>query len=214
MDGNSPRFDPSSLRLIAITDSLRDGIEGLSARAMAAVLGGATMLQLRLKDESARTLVEVARALRAIAPRIPLLVNDRADVAMAAGAQGVHVGVEDIAPAALRRVVPPGFIIGASVGDAAEAVRALGADYVGIGPVFSTGSKPDAGTAIGVDRFAELAGMCGVPAVAIGGVTVLNVAALTVAGAAGIAVISALFASADPMQAARALRSAQHASER
>lgn len=212
MESNGPRFDPSSLRLIAITDSLHDGIEGLSIRAMAAVLGGATMLQLRLKDESSRTLVDVARALRRIAPRIPLLVNDRADVAIAAGAQGVHVGVEDISPAALRRIVPAGFIIGASVGDDTDVARAVGADYVGIGPVFATGSKPDAGLAIGVERFAELARLCGVPAVAIGGISVDNAGVLMASGAAGVAVISALFSSADPMQAARALRSAQDAS--
>ncbi|MEP6620155.1 MAG: thiamine phosphate synthase [bacterium] len=211
MEDRQSLFDPASLRLIAITDSVHDGIDGLCARAMAAVLGGATMLQLRLKDETPRTLVDVARALRAIAPRIPLLVNDRVDVALAAGAQGVHVGVDDISPDALRRIAPASFIIGASVGGEAEVARAIGADYVGIGPVFATGSKTDAGVAIGVDRFAELARLCGVPAVAIGGVTAQNTPALMAAGAAGIAVISALFASADPMQAARALRSAQDA---
>ena len=214
MGDTPPAFDPSMLRLIAITDSLRDGIDGLCARAMGSVLGGATMLQLRLKEESARTMVEVARALRAIAPRIPVLVNDRADVAMAAGAQGVHVGVDDVAPAALRRIVPPGFIIGASVGDDTEVARTVGADYVGIGPVFTTGSKSDAGIAIGIERFAELARRCGVPAVAIGGVSADNAAALMASGASGLAVISALFSSADPMQAARALRSAQDASGR
>lgn len=214
MDIRAAPFDPASLRLIAITDSLRDGIEGLSARALSAVLGGATMLQLRLTDESARTLVEVARALRAIAPRIPLLVNDRADVAMAAGAQGVHVGVDDLSPTALRRVVPAGFIIGASVGGDAEVSRARAADYVGIGPVYATGSKPDAGTAIGVERFKELANLCGVPAVAIGGVSAENVGDIMACGAAGIAVINALFSAADPMLAARALRSAQAASGR
>ena len=214
MDDIPPAFDPSMLRLIAITDSLRDGIDGLCTRAMASVLGGATMLQLRLKEESARTMVEVARALRAIAPRIPLLVNDRADVAMAAGAQGVHVGVDDVAPAALRRIVPPGFIIGASVGDDTDVARTVGADYVGIGPVFPTGSKSDAGTAIGIERFAALARRCGLPAVAIGGVSADNAAALMASGASGLAVISALFSSVDPMQAARALRSAQDASGR
>ena len=208
------RFDPASLRLIAITDSLRDGIEGLTGRAARAVHGGATMIQLRLKDETPRTLVEVARALRAAVPDVPLLVNDRADVALAAGAQGVHVGVDDISASALRRVLPAEMIIGASVGDDAEVARSKGADYVGIGPVFGTGSKADAGIAIGTDRFAELARLCNLPAVAIGGVTAENAGAVMGAGASGIAVISALFASADPSQAARALRSAQDASGR
>jgi thiamine-phosphate pyrophosphorylase len=206
------RFDPASLRLIAITDSLRDGIEGLTARAVRAVHGGATMVQLRLKDETPRTLVDVARALRAAVPDVPLIVNDRADVALAAGAQGVHVGVDDISASSLRRVLAREMIIGASVGDDTEVARAAGADYVGIGPVFGTGSKSDAGIAIGVDRFAELARRCGLPAVAIGGVTVENASAVMAIGASGIAVISALFSSVDPSLAARALRSAQDAS--
>jgi thiamine-phosphate pyrophosphorylase len=208
------RFDPASLRLIAITDSLRDGIDGLTARAQRAVLGGATMLQLRLKDETPRVLVEVARALRAAAPSVPLLVNDRVDVALAAGAQGVHVGVDDISPSSLRKVMPRDIIIGASVGTDAEVSRAIGADYVGIGPVFGTGSKSDAGVAIGIPRFVELARLCGLPAVAIGGVSAENAGAVMASGASGIAVISALFASADPSQAARELRSAQDASGR
>ena len=129
------RLDPATLRLVAITDSLRDGVDGLAARAAAAVAGGATMLQLRLKDESARVLVEVARALMRAAPSVPLLVNDRADVALAAGAAGVHVGVDDLSPAGLRRVVPASFIIGCSVGSEDEVPRSVGADYVGIGPL-------------------------------------------------------------------------------
>ena len=208
------RWDPASLRLIAITDSLRDGIDGLASRALSAVLGGATMIQLRLNDESPRTLVEVARALRAALPHVPLLVNARADVALAAGAQGVHVGVDDIAPAVLRRIVSREFVIGVSVGDDAEVSRSAGADYVGIGPVFGTGSTAGAGTAIGIDRFAEIARLCGLPAVAIGGVSAENAGAVMTAGASGIAVISALLSSPDPTQAARALRAAQDASGR
>jgi thiamine-phosphate pyrophosphorylase len=208
------RLDPATLRLIAITDSLRDGVDGLAARAAAAVRGGATMVQLRLKDETPRTLVDVARALRAALPTVPLLVNDRADVAIAAGADGVHVGTDDIAPAALRRVVPARFIIGASVGTESEVARAAGADYVGIGPVYASGSKPDAGGAIGASRFAELARLCGVPAVAIGGISADNVAALAESRPGGIAVISAVFSAPDPAAAARALRAALDATER
>jgi thiamine-phosphate pyrophosphorylase len=200
------------VRLIAITDSVRDGPRGLALRAAAAVAGGATMLQLRLKEESPRTLVEIARVIQALAPTVPLLVNDRADVALAAGASGVHVGVDDISAAALRRVVPPGFIIGASVGNDDEVARASGADYVGIGPVFATGSKSDAGSAIGAMRFAELARRCGVPAVAIGGISSETAPTVLSAGASGIAVISALFGAFDPMLAARALRDVLDAS--
>jgi thiamine-phosphate pyrophosphorylase len=207
------RLDPATLRLVAITDSLRDGIDGLVGRASAAVDGGATMLQLRLKDVTPRTLVEVARALRQAVPSVPLLLNDRADVALAAGADGVHVGNDDIAPASLRRVVPARFIIGASVGAEDEIARAAEADYVGIGPVYAVGGGADAGVAIGVARFAELARLCGVPAVAIGGISPENVASVFAAGASGVAVISALFAAPDPRLAARALRSFPGASE-
>ena len=172
------------------------------------------MIQLRLKEESARSLVEIARAIQAMVPDVPLVVNDRADVALAAGAAGVHVGVDDLAPALLRRVAPPGFIIGASVGNDEEVARAAGADYVGIGPVYGTGSKTDAGAAIGTARFAELARRCGLPAVAIGGITSDRVPDVMKAGASGVAVISALFGASDPTLAARAIRSALDAIER
>ena len=156
----------------------------------------------------------IARAIQAMAPDVPLIINDRADVALAAGAAGVHVGVDDLSPALLRRVAPPGFIIGASVGSDDEVARAAGADYVGIGPVFATGSKADAGAAIGPARFGELARRCGLPAVAIGGITSERVPDVLSAGAAGVAVISALFGASDPMIAARAIRDALDASGR
>ena len=207
------RWDPASLRLIAITDSLHDGIEGLTSRALRAVAGGATMIQLRLPDEAPRTLAVVARALRSALPGgVPLLVNARADVALAAGAEGVHVGVDDMSPSALRRIVPREFIVGASVGGDSDIARAAEADYVGIGPVFGRQVTASAGAAIGLARFSEIARRCGVPAVAIGGVSAENAGAVMAAGASGIAVISALLAAPDPTQAARALRAAQDAS--
>ena len=200
-------FDPATLKVLAITDDLRDGSDGLVGRAAAAVRGGATMVQLRLKDVDARTLVEVARALVATLP-VPVLINDRADVALAAGAAGVHLGADDVPPRALRPAVPAGFVIGASVGSDAELPQAEGADYVGIGPVFATASKSDAGAAIGVAEFARLARLTGLPAVAIGGITPENAGALVAAGASGVAVIRALFGVADPTAAARSLRRA------
>ena len=204
-------WTPASLRLIAITDSLHDGIDGLASRARLAVSGGATMLQLRLMGETPRVLVDVARALLTAAPSTPLIVSGRADVALAAGADGVYVGSDDLTAAVLRRAMPSGFVIGASVGDETDVARSSGADFVGIGPVFSSGTH-DSGVSIGVARFATLALMCGLPAVAIGGVSAANVARVMAARAAGVAVISALFASADPMRAAREMRDAQDAS--
>ena len=211
------RWDPSSLLLIAITDSLRDGIPGLVDRAQRAVLGGVTMIQLRLREESPRTLVDVARSLRAAVPGIPLIVSARADVAMAAGAHGVHLGSDDVAPEIVRRIVPPDFVIGVSVGvsvgDDLDVARVRGADYVAIGPVFGVGGTGGGGTAIGVARFGDLARQCALPAVAVGGVSVENAGAIMRAGASGLAVISALFSASDPTRAARALRDAQDAIE-
>ncbi|HJU88265.1 MAG TPA: thiamine phosphate synthase [Gemmatimonadaceae bacterium] len=195
------------LRLIAITDDLRDGLEGLVARAAAAVRGGATMVQLRLKDAEPRVLVEVARALVKTVPA-PVVVNDRVDVALAAGAAGVHVGHEDLPAAAVRRIVPVSFIVGASVGGDSDVGNASDADYVGIGPVFATASKLDAGEPIGLSELTRLARICGLPAVGIGGIDARNVASVIGAGAVGVAVIRAVFSAADPERAAREIRSA------
>jgi thiamine-phosphate pyrophosphorylase len=200
-----------TLRLIAITDDLRDGLDGLVARSAAAARGGATMVQLRLKDLDPRDLVHVAHALVATLP-VPVVVNDRADVALAAGAAGVHVGTDDIPANALRRVVPPGFIIGASVGNDDEVANADGADYVGIGPVFATSSRADAGEAIGAAGLAHLARRVALPAVAIGGIDSTNIGEALAAGARGVAVIRAIFAARDPELAARALSSASESS--
>lgn len=200
-------IDPATIRLIAITDNIKDGEAGLIARAAAAAHGGATCIQLRLKDVPARDLVRVARELvRAVG--VPVIVNDRADVAIAAGAAGVHLGPEDVPPAAIRKIAPDGFIIGASVGSDAEVAGSVGADYAGIGPFFVSGSKDDAGAPLGAEGFARLARAVGIPAVAIGGVIAENAGLPIAAGAAGIASIAGVFGSADPAAAARRLRSA------
>lgn len=200
-------IDLSTIRLIAITDHIRDGQTGLIARASAAARGGASCIQLRLKDVSARDLVGVARELvRAVG--VPVIVNDRADVAIAAGAAGVHLGADDAPPSAIRRIAPAEFIIGTSVGNDAEVANAGGADYVGIGPFFATGSKSDAGEPIGPEGFSRLAAATGLPAVAVGGVTAENATIAMEAGAAGVAVIGGVFGSSDPGAAARRLRSA------
>lgn len=200
-------LDPAVLRLLAITDDMHDGPAGLVERARAAVRGGATMVQLRLKVATARELVEVAREMVAALP-VPVIVNDRTDVALAAGAAGVHLGVDDLPVSAVRRFVPAGFIVGASFGSEDELTHAAGADYVGIGPIRETASKADAGTAIGAAGFARLSRIIGVPAVAIGGVGPENAGELMAAGAAGVAVIRSVFAAADPEAAARQLRQA------
>ncbi|HEU4879884.1 MAG TPA: thiamine phosphate synthase [Gemmatimonadaceae bacterium] len=200
-------IDPAVLRFIAITDNIRDGQSGLIARASAAARGGATCIQLRLKDVSARDLVVIAKELvRSVG--VPVIVNDRADVAIAAGAAGVHLGADDVPASAIRSFVPEGFIIGASVGNDEEIRSAAGADYVGIGPVFSTSSKKDAGHAIGMAEFTRLSVATGLPAVAIGGITTENARLAIDAGAAGVAAIASVLGTIDPLASARAMASA------
>jgi thiamine-phosphate pyrophosphorylase len=196
-----------ALLLVAITDDLRDGADGLVHRAAAAARGGATMIQVRLKGVDARTLVSVTRRVIS-AVSVPVVVNDRADVAIAAGAAGVHVGFDDVPVHAIRRFAPPTFIIGASLGSSAEADNALQADYVGIGPLFTTATKADAGHPIGTDAFRELRACTTLPAVAIGGITSENAAVARAAGADGVAAITSLFGADDVEDAARRMRQA------
>ncbi len=201
----------AALRLMVITDPLllkgRDAVEACRQ----AVHGGATMVQVRYKDGTPAEVAALTRALLAALPA-PVIVNDRVDVALATGAAGAHLGHDDVPLAALRPHVPPGFWLGMSVGSAAEAetALALAADYWSVGPCFATGTKPDAGPALGPDGFARLAqrAPAGMPVIGIGGVDAPGAAALTRAGAAGVAVIGAVWAAADPAAAARALRQA------
>lgn len=197
-------FHRSTLRVVAITDDVRDGLDGLTARAVAAQRGGATMVQLRLKGVDARTLVH-AGTLLVRALLVPVIVNDRVDVALACGAAGVHVGFDDLPVRAVRRIAPRGFIVGASVGEDAEVANGQEADYVGIGPVFATTSKGDAGPAIGIGEFARLRAACGRPCVAIGGVSAANAADVLRAGADGVAVIRTVLGAERPEAAAREL---------
>lgn len=200
-------LDPSILRLIAITDNVRDGKPGLIARASAAADGGATCIQLRLKEIAARDLVALARDLVG-SVNVPVIVNDRADIAIAAGAAGVHLGPDDLPPHSVRTFAPAGFMIGVSVGSDDEIANAAGADYAGIGPVFQTGTKRDAGKPIGTGEFSRLAAATGLPAVGIGGISAANAREVIEAGAAGVAVVSAVFGAIDPRSAAAGIVSA------
>lgn len=202
-------FDPAVLRLMAITDSLAGGQDALVARVTAAVSDGrgATCVQVRLKGEPDRIIAAVTRSIvERVGTQLPVLVNDRFDIALAAGAAGVHLGADDIPVTAVRRVTPPDFIIGTSVGCDAEAPNAALADYVGIGPLYETASKGDAGHAIGIAEFIRLMARVRKPAVGIGGITSATIPAVIQAGAAGVAVIGALFGAPDPAEAAGTLR--------
>jgi thiamine-phosphate pyrophosphorylase len=199
--------DSPRLSLIAIADTLRDGLEELVARSQTAVESGATAVQLRLKGEDSRTLLDACRALVG-ALSVPVIVHDRADVAVAGGAAGVHLSPQEIPTAVVRGVVPAGMLVGASVGSAADLEAARAADYVSIGPVFARGARTSDANAMGIDEFARLARMVEVPVVAVGGIAADNARSVLDAGAAGVAVITGAYAKVEAAQAIRELRAA------
>jgi thiamine-phosphate pyrophosphorylase len=191
-------------RLMLVTDDHLVQGRDLVALARAAERGGVSSLQLRLKRSEPRELVQLARSL-VEALKIPVLVNDRPDVAIAADAAGVHLGPDDMPVDLARRIAPPGFIIGASVGSELEAERAEGADYWGIGPWRDTATKEDAGAGLGAAGFARLAALArGRPCIAIGGVRPEDIPAVKSRGGSGVAVVSGILAAADVEAAARA----------
>lgn len=197
------------LSLVVITDPDCGAGRSIVEVVRAALQGGAPSIQLRGKEMPARAQVELARALLAwTRPAGALLwVNDRLDVALASGADGVHLGQDDVPLEAARRIAPPGFLVGISAEtlDLARAAERDGADYVGTGPVYPTGSKADAGDAVGCGRITEVARAVRIPVIAIGGISGSNAAAVIRAGATGIAVISAVMRAADPEAATRNL---------
>jgi thiamine-phosphate diphosphorylase len=176
----------------------------------AAIRGGVTMVQYREKEATTRSMIEEARALcRLCRSRgVPFIVNDRADVALAVDADGLHVGQDDLPAALARRILGSGKILGVSAGRLEEARQAVadGADYVGASPIFATPTKPDAPLPMGIDGLRALARGIGIPVVAIGGINVGNAASMLSAGAAGIAVVSAIVSAEDAEEAARSLR--------
>lgn len=178
----------------------------LPALVEAAVRGGATVVQLRAKDLPARAFAALAgETARRLAPTgVPLLVNDRVDIALACGAAGVHLGQDDLPVQDARRILGPGAVIGVSVNTPEEARRAAaeGADYVGAGPAFATSTKDTPLAVLGPDGVARIKRAAGVPVVAIGGITAANAASLAAAGADGVAVVSAVLGSPDPERAA------------
>jgi thiamine-phosphate pyrophosphorylase len=202
------RFDPT---LYLVTDPELARARALPEVVAAAVRGGVTLVQLRDKHAGARALLETARALQAVLDPlgVPLIVNDRVDVAHAAGV-GCHVGQTDLPAAAARAIVGPDAILGLSLDDpdqVGEIDREL-VDYVAYGPFAATATKADAGKPVGPDGLAAVAKRILLPLVAIGGIDAGNAAAAVRAGADGIAVISAIMAADDPEAASRALRAA------
>lgn len=168
--------------------------------------GGAAVVQVRLKDRPARELLEAARrALDLARGKALIIVNDRPDVALAAGADGVHVGAEDLPVSEVRRIVGPSLIVGATARTLLEARAAIadGADYVGFGPIYPTGTKALAVEARGLGVLAEVAKGLGAPVVAIGGITLERAEEVARAGAAAVAVVSDVLGAKDPTARAR-----------
>lgn len=205
------RISPGLWRLYVITDPKASRGRSDLQVAEAAIAGGADVLQLRDKEASSGRLYEVALQLRKLTrdAGIPFIVNDRLDIALAADADGVHVGKTDLPASVARKIMGPGRILGVSVDTVEEAVLAErdGADYLGVGPVFEArGTKPDAGAPVGVDRIARIRRGCGLPIVAIGGINAENARTVRAAGADAAAVISAVVSADDIAHAARRLK--------
>ena len=202
------------LRLYAVADPAAMGARDPVDAVLAAVRGGATLVQLRDKRGDARATVALARRLKAaLPPTVPLLVNDRIDVAAIAGADGVHLGQEDLSPAAARALLGDAAIVGLTVHHAHEATSDARIDYVGLGPAFATASKHPRDAPLGPEGLHRLLGevrarLGPLPACAIAGIDAARAGEVVRAGVDGVAVIGALFQAADVEAAARALRAA------
>lgn len=198
------------LHLCVITDAMLAPGRDHVAIARAALAGGADMIQLRDKAGDLRALLPQARAIQALCQfhGAIFIVNDRLDLTLAAGADGVHVGQEDLPSEAARPLLGPGRVLGVSTHsrEQAEAARAAGADYIGFGPMFPTGTKDTGYTPRGLEALREIRAAVQLPILAIGGITLENVADVIAAGATAPAVISAVVGAPDITAAAAQFR--------
>lgn len=220
-----------SLYLVLDPD-LCGGAEGMVSTTLAAIQGGVTVVQLRAPTWKKRAVAECARELLRLMPAsVPLVINDHADVARAVGAAGVHVGQKDLSPEDCRLIVGPDAIVGLSIANDDELSRLIvdersriapddelsrpavddvsrfspAVDYIGIGPVFPTGTKKDAAPVVGLEGLRRLLATAPVPAVAIGGISEVNARSVYETGVSGIAVVSAICGKNDPEAAAQTL---------
>ena len=195
------KCDKDTLLLYAVTDRAWTGGQPLARQVEAALQNGATCLQLREKALDPAAFREEARQMAALCRRygVPLIINDNVEVALACGAAGVHLGQQDMPIAQARRIAGPDLILGASAHTVQEALeaQAAGADYLGVGAVFSTSTKADA-SPLPLTTLREICAAVSIPVVAIGGITETNLLQLTGCGAAGVAVVSAIFGAPDP----------------
>lgn len=198
----------AALRLYAVTDRSWLGNGTLSDAVEAALRGGATMVQLREKSLTQADFLQEAKTLAALCARfqIPFLINDNLEIALACNADGVHVGQDDMDPQKARALLGPGKILGVSAHTVQQALAAekTGADYLGVGAVFSTATKQDAAS-VPLETVREICQAVSIPVVAIGGISADNILSLQNSGVVGAAVVSALFAAEDIFSAAQNL---------
>lgn len=203
------QFSKHTLRLYAVTDGQQAAEFPIEKKVEEALLGGATLIQLREKALTGDRLLLHAKAVKAVCDRfgVPLIINDNVELALASGAAGVHLGQQDMPPAQARALLGPDKIIGVSARTVEQALRAQaeGADYLGCGAVFATSTKQDA-RALPHDTLRQICRAVTIPVVAIGGITRDNALALKGAGIAGIAVVSAVFGQPNIRDAAETLR--------
>lgn len=202
------KCDKGMMRLYAVTDRAWVGRLSLYEQVEAALQHGVTCVQLREKDLDEDTFFQEAVALRELCHRysVPFLINDNVDLALRCGADGVHVGQDDMDPRQARALLGPDKIVGATAHNLPEALAAVeaGADYLGLGCVFTTSTKPDV-VHLPYDTLREICHTVPIPTVAIGGVNRDNLMQLQGSGVDGVAVVSAIFAQEDPGQAAQEL---------
>ena len=203
------KCDKRHMLLYAVTDRAWTGKQTLYQQVEAALKGGVTCVQLREKELHEAVFLQGARDICALSRRygVPFIVNDNVDVAAACGADGVHVGQEDMEAGEVRRQVGEDMILGVSVHTVEEARQAVreGADYLGLGAVFPTGTKTDADVMPG-DMLRAICGAVDVPTVAIGGLNRSNILQLSGSGVDGAALVSAIFGAEDIEEACRELR--------
>lgn len=183
-------------------------IEELTKIIAQSVSGGVSIVQLREKNNSSLSFYEKASALKQLLNElsIPLIINDRVDIALAVGADGIHIGQDDLPLPIVKKMVPEDMIVGVSVSTLEEALEAErnGADYIGVGSVFPTKTKQDA-TLMALEDLGEICRGVSIPAVAIGGITADNISALSDSGLSGTAVVSAIMNADNPKTASESL---------
>ena len=194
-------------RLHVITDVVLQDRFSHSALAQMAVAGGADAIQFRQKEGSTRALIETAIAVKNACGDVPLIVNDRVDVAIAVEADGVHLGQDDFPIKKARDLLGKDAVIGGTAKTLVQARQCVadGADYIGFGPIYATGSKADAGMVRGLEDLREMVSGVNIPIIAIGGIAIENAGEVMRAGAHGIAVISAVCCQFDPTEATQRL---------